>query len=199
MRSTCFARRIAFSCEQAERVFVAAERLGLPVKMHAEQLSLMGGAALSPRGTVPYLPITWNFSDEAGVVAMRDAGTVAVLLPGAFYLFVSSSCRRSTCCAVMACRIALSTDSNPGTSPTTSLLLMLNMGCTLFRMTVAEVLAGVTDMRRGRSAMPTCAAKLHWARVPISSRGGSIRLRVGLLERAGPLRSGRTARRDCAR
>jgi len=138
-----FCERIAFSCEQAERVFVAAERLGLPVKMHAEQLSLMGGAALAARHralSADHL----EFLDEAGVVAMRDAGTVAVLLPGAFYFIREQQLPPLDLLRRHGVPIALSTDSNPGTSPTTSLLLMLNMGCTLFRMTVAEVLAGVT-------------------------------------------------------
>jgi len=145
-----FCERIAFTLEQAERVFNAASKLNLPVKMHAEQLSLMGGAALAAKHhalSADHL----EFLDEAGAIAMREAGTVAVLLPGAFYFIREKQLPPIDLLRHHGVPIALATDSNPGTSPSTSLLLMLNMGCTLFRLSVAEVLAGVT--RHGAKAL----------------------------------------------
>jgi imidazolonepropionase len=145
-----FCERIAFTLEQAERVFDAASKLNLPVKMHAEQLSLMGGAALAAKHhalSADHL----EFLDEAGAIAMREAGTVAVLLPGAFYFIREKQLPPIDLLRRHGVPIALATDSNPGTSPSTSLLLMLNMGCTLFRLSVAEVLAGVT--RHGAKAL----------------------------------------------
>jgi imidazolonepropionase len=145
-----FCERIAFTLDQAERVFAAAQRQKLPVKMHAEQLSLMGGAQLAAK----YHALSADhleFLDEAGVIAMRDAGTVAVLLPGAFYFIREKQLPPIDLLRRHGVPIALATDNNPGTSPTTSLLLMLNMGCTLFRLSVSEVLAGVT--RHGAKAL----------------------------------------------
>jgi imidazolonepropionase len=145
-----FCERIAFTLDQAERVFAAAERQKLPVKMHAEQLSLMGGAQLAAKHhalSADHL----EFLDETGVIAMRDAGTVAVLLPGAFYFIREKQLPPIDLLRRHGVPIALATDNNPGTSPTTSLLLMLNMGCTLFRLSVSEVLAGVT--RHGAKAL----------------------------------------------
>jgi imidazolonepropionase len=138
-----FCERIGFTLGQAERVFAAANRLNLPVKMHAEQLSLTGGTQLAAKHralSADHL----EYLDEAGVAAMRDAGTVAVLLPGAFYFIRERQLPPIDLLRQYGVPIALATDSNPGTSPTTSLLLMMNMGCTLFRLSVAEVLAGVT-------------------------------------------------------
>jgi imidazolonepropionase len=138
-----FCERIAFTLAQAERVFAAAEKLALPVKMHAEQLSLMGGATLAARHhalSADHL----EFIDETGVLAMRESGTVAVLLPGAFYFIREKQLPPVDLLRKHHVPIAIATDNNPGTSPTTSLLLMLNMACTLFRLSVAEVLAGVT-------------------------------------------------------
>lgn len=138
-----FCERIGFTLAQSERVFQAAERFRLPVKMHAEQLSLMGGTALAARHkalSADHL----EYLDEAGVIALRDAGSVAVLLPGAYYFIRETQLPPLALLRRHRVPIAIATDSNPGTSPTTSLLLMLNMACTLFRMPVAEVLAGVT-------------------------------------------------------
>jgi imidazolonepropionase len=138
-----FCERIGFSLAQSERVFEAAVRRNLPVKMHAEQLSNSGGAALAAR----YRALSADHLehlDEAGVAAMKEAGTVAVLLPGAFYFIRETRLPPLDLLRRYGVPIALSTDSNPGTSPATSLLLMLNMACTLFRMTVPEVLQGVT-------------------------------------------------------
>ena len=138
-----FCEGIGFSPEQTARVFEAAARHGLPVKLHAEQLSNLGGAALAAR----YKALSADHLehlDEAGVVAMAEAGTVAVLLPGAYYFLRDTHLPPLALLRRHGVPIAISTDHNPGTSPTTSLLLMMNMACTLFRMTVPESLAGVT-------------------------------------------------------
>src|SRR6201991_328012 len=139
-----FCERIGFSLAQSERVFEAAARHNLPVKMHAEQLSNSGGAAPAARHralSADHL----EYLDEAGVVAMKEAGTVAVLLPGAYYFIRETQLPPLDLLRRHQVPIAISTDSNPGTSPTTSLLLMMNMATTLFRMTVPEVLQGVTS------------------------------------------------------
>lgn len=138
-----FCERIGFSLAQSERVLDAAVRRGLPVKMHAEQLSANGGTALAAR----YRALSADhleYLDEAGVVAMKANGTVAVLLPGAYYFIRESQLPPIELLRRHEVPIALATDSNPGTSPTTSLVAMLNMGCTLFRLTVREALQGVT-------------------------------------------------------
>lgn len=138
-----FCEGIGFSPAQTTRVFEAATRHGLPVKLHAEQLSNLGGAALAASFhalSADHL----EHLDEAGVRAMAAAGTVAVLLPGAYYFLRDTHQPPLALLREHGVRIALATDHNPGTSPTTSLLLMMNMACTLFRMTVPEVLAGVT-------------------------------------------------------
>jgi imidazolonepropionase len=138
-----FCERIGFSVSQSEKVFNAATRFGLPVKMHAEQLSNSGGTALAAR----YQAISADhleFLDEAGIMAMKAAGTVAVLLPGAYYFIRETQLPPVDLLRKHQVPIAISTDNNPGTSPITSLLLMMNMGSTLFRLTVPEVLQGVT-------------------------------------------------------
>ena len=138
-----FCEGIGFTPAQTERMFQAAARYGLPVKLHAEQLSDLHGAALAAR----YNALSADhleYLDDDGVAAMARAGTVATLLPGAYYFM-----RESRVPPIEALRranvpIALATDCNPGTSPLTSLLLVMNMGATLFHLTVAECLAGVT-------------------------------------------------------
>ncbi|KVC72525.1 imidazolonepropionase [Burkholderia ubonensis] len=138
-----FCERIGFSLAQTERVFEAATRHGLPVKLHAEQLSNAGGTALAAR----YRALSADhleFLDEAGVEAMKAAGTVAVLLPGAYYFIRETQLPPLDLLRKHGVPIALATDHNPGTSPLESLLLTMNLGCTLFRMTVPEVLQGVT-------------------------------------------------------
>jgi imidazolonepropionase len=138
-----FCERIGFTLAQSERVFEAAARRNLPVKMHAEQLSNSGGAALAARyGALSSDHL--EFLDEAGVAAMKAAGSVAVLLPGAYYFIRETQLPPLDLLRRYEVPIAISTDSNPGTSPATSLLLMMNMATTLFRMTVPEVLQGVT-------------------------------------------------------
>ena len=138
-----FCERIAFSTEQTARVFAAAHALGLPVKLHAEQLSDSGGAQLAARyGALSCDHLEWLSSD--GAQAMAAAGTVAVLLPGAFYFLRETKLPPVALLREHKVPIAISTDCNPGSSPCTSLLLMLNMACTLFRLTPEEALAGVT-------------------------------------------------------
>ena len=138
-----FCEGIGFSPAQTARVFDAAARHGLPVKLHAEQLSNLGGAALAARHRALSADHLEHL-DEAGVAAMAQAGTVAVLLPGAYYFLRDTHLPPLALLRQYGVPVAISTDHNPGTSPTTSLLLMMNMACTLFRMTVPEVLAGVT-------------------------------------------------------
>ena len=137
-----FCERITFSTEQTERVFAAAHALGLPVKLHAEQLSDSGGAQLAARyGALSCDHLEWLSAD--GAQAMAAAGTVAVLLPGAFYFLRETKLPPVALLRDHHIPIAISTDCNPGSSPCTSLLLMLNMACTLFRLTPEEALAGV--------------------------------------------------------
>ncbi|WP_313253014.1 imidazolonepropionase [Stenotrophomonas acidaminiphila] len=138
-----FCENIAFSREQAAQVFEAAHRHGLAVKIHAEQLSNQHGAELAARhGALSADHI--EHLDEAGIAAMRAAGTVAVLLPGAFYFTRDTTVPPIQKLRQAGVPLALATDSNPGTSPLTSPLLAMNMGATLFRMTVDECIAGLT-------------------------------------------------------
>jgi imidazolonepropionase len=138
-----FCERIAFSTAQTARVFEAAGALGLPVKLHAEQLSDSGGAALAARhDALSCDHLEWL--GEEGAAAMARAGSVAVLLPGAFYFLRETRLPPIALLREKSVPIAISTDCNPGSSPCTSLLLMLNMACTMFRLTPEEALAGVT-------------------------------------------------------
>jgi imidazolonepropionase len=138
-----FCERIAFSVSQTERVFAAAARHGLPVKLHAEQLSDSSGAQLVARHRGLSADHLEHLSAE-GVRALAEVGSVAVLLPGAFYFLRETRVPPVDQLREHRVPIAVSTDSNPGSSPVTSLLLMLNMACTLFRLTPEEALAGVT-------------------------------------------------------
>lgn len=138
-----FCERIAFSLAETEQVFLAAQALGLPVKLHAEQLSDMGGAALAAR----YGALSCDHLEHlsaAGIAAMRAAGTVAVLLPGAYYTLRDSHLPPVAALRAAGVPMALATDHNPGTSTALSLLLMTHMACTLFGLSVPEALAGVT-------------------------------------------------------
>jgi imidazolonepropionase len=138
-----FCEAIAFSPEEIERVFTAARGAGLAVKLHAEQLSNLGGAALAARfGALSADHL--EYEDEAGVTAMASAGTVAVMLPGAFYTLRERQAPPIALFRKHRVPLAVATDSNPGTSPMTSLLLAMNMAATLFGMTVEECLIGVT-------------------------------------------------------
>ena len=145
-----FCEGIAFSPAQITRVFEAARAVGLPVKLHADQLSNLGGAALAASfGALSADHL--EHTDEAGAAAMAAAGTVAVLLPGAFYTLRETQAPPIAAFRRHGTRMALATDSNPGTSPLTSILLAMNMGATLFRLTVEECIAGVT--REGARAL----------------------------------------------
>ncbi len=138
-----FCERIAFTLAETEQVFQAAQKLGIPVKLHAEQLSDMGGSALAARyGALSCDHIEHLSAD--GIAAMKAAGTVAVLLPGAYYTLRDTHLPPIAQLRDAGVPMAVSTDHNPGTSPALSLLLMVNMACTLFRLTVPEALAGIT-------------------------------------------------------
>ena len=138
-----FCEGIAFNPSQIARVFDVARELGLPVKLHAEQLSNSGGAKLAASyGALSADHI--EYLDEDGVKAMADAGTIAVILPGAFYTLRETQAPPIDLLRKHGVRMALATDINPGSSPLHSLLLALNMGCTLFRLTPEEALRGVT-------------------------------------------------------
>ena len=138
-----FCESIAFDTDQIKRVFDKAKSLGLPVKLHAEQLSLLNGAKLA----ASYNALSADhleYRDESGVEAMAAAGTAAVLLPGAFYTLRETQHPPVDLFRKHGVPIAIATDCNPGSSPVASLLLIMNMACTLFRLTPEESLSGVT-------------------------------------------------------
>ena len=138
-----FCEGIGFTADQTRRVFKAAKAHGLPVKLHAEQLSNLHGAALAAEcGALSADHL--EHLDDAGIAAMAKAGTVATLLPGAYYFVRETKLPPVGGLRAAGVPLALATDCNPGTSPLTSLLLTMNMGATLFRLTVDECLAGVT-------------------------------------------------------
>ncbi len=138
-----FCEGIAFTPAQIHRLFTAAHALGLPVKLHAEQLSNLGGAALAARHralSADHL----EYLDQAGVDAMAKARTIAVILPGAFYTLRETRMPPIAALRAAGVPMAVSTDCNPGSSPMTSLLLAMNMACTLFRLTPMEALQATT-------------------------------------------------------
>ncbi len=138
-----FCERIGFSNAQTERLFAAAQRLGLPVKLHAEQLSDQQGAELVARFGGLSADHLEHLS-AAGIAAMAAAGTVAVLLPGAYYFLRDTTPPPVAALRAAGVPMAVATDCNPGTSPMTSMLLAMNMACTLWRLTPQEALAGAT-------------------------------------------------------
>ncbi len=138
-----FCEAIAFDTAQMARVFTRARELGLPVKLHAEQLSNMGGARLAASfGALSADHL--EYADDGDAAAMAAAGTVAVILPGAFYTLRETQAPPIAAFRAHGVPMAVATDCNPGSSPMTSLLLAMNMAATLFRMTPEECLAGVT-------------------------------------------------------
>ena len=138
-----FCENIAFSPNQISRIFEKAKSFGLPVKLHAEQLSNLGGARLAAKyGALSADHL--EFLDQTGVEVMGESGTVAVLLPGAFYTLRETQLPPLDSLRKAEVPIAIATDCNPGSSPLTSILLCMNMSCTLFRMTPEEALCGVT-------------------------------------------------------
>ncbi len=138
-----FCETIAFSLEQTEQIFLAARTLNLPIKCHAEQLSNLGASALAAElGALSCDHL--EFLDAVGASAMAKANTVAVLLPGAFYFLKEKQKPPVTLLREAGVGMAIATDSNPGSSPTTSLLLMMSMACQFFSLSVPEVLSAVT-------------------------------------------------------
>ena len=145
-----FCETIGFSAEETARVFTAARALGLPIRLHADQLTNLHGAALAAKfGALAADHL--EFTDEDGIIAMRAAGTVAVVLPGAFYFLREKQMPPIDLMRRHGVPIAISTDCNPGSSPLTSPLLTMNMGATLFRLTVDECIAAMT--REAASAL----------------------------------------------
>jgi imidazolonepropionase len=165
-----FCEKIAFTPEETAAVFESARTHGLPIKLHADQLSDLGGAALAARfGALSADHL--EYTSEAGVKALASSGTVAVLLPGAFYFLRERQLPPLAAFRRHNVPIAIASDCNPGSSPVLSLLLMLNLACTLFRMTPEEALAGVTRVAakalalghdRGRLAVGMRADLAMW-------------------------------------
>ncbi|AJI94755.1 imidazolonepropionase [Yersinia ruckeri] len=165
-----FCEHLAFSPAQVERVFSAARLAGLPVKLHAEQLSSLGGSTLAAK----YHALSADhleFASGDDARAMAAAGTVAVLLPGAYYILRETQCPPIALFRQHGVPMALASDANPGTSPVLSLRLMLNMACTLFCMTPEEALAGITchaaqalgiEATQGTLEVNKLANWVHW-------------------------------------
>ena len=175
-----FCEHLAFSPAQVERVFAAAEAAGLPVKLHAEQLSALGGSTLAARHhalSADHL----EYATEQDARAMGDAGTVAVLLPGAYYLLRETQCPPVELFRKHHVAMAIASDANPGTSPALSLRLMINMACTLFRLTPEEALAGVTTTQPKRWGCNTATARWKPARWRTSFTGAVAAGGTGLL------------------
>ncbi|MGQ0335514.1 imidazolonepropionase [Halomonas elongata] len=154
-----FCEKIAFSVAQCERVFEAAQAHGLPIKAHAEQLSNLGGSAMAARhGALSADHI--EYLDDAGIAAMRDAGSVAVILPGAFHTLRETQRPPIAGLREAGVPMAVATDANPGSSPLFMPTLMLNLACTLFRLTPREALAGMTAHGARALGMPELG-RLH--------------------------------------
>ena len=150
-----FCESIAFDIKQMERVFNVAHELGLPVKLHAEQLSHMGATQLATHhGALSADHV--EYADEQDAAALAKAGTVAVILPGAFYTLHETQAPPVDAFRAAGVDMALATDCNPGSSPMTSLLLAMNMGCTLFRLTPEEALRGVTQHAAAALGLTDC-------------------------------------------
>ncbi|WP_275287774.1 imidazolonepropionase [Halomonas elongata] len=148
-----FCEKIAFSVAQCERVFEAAQAHGLPIKAHAEQLSNLGGSAMAARhGALSADHI--EYLDDTGIAAMRDAGSVAVILPGAFHTLRETQQPPIAGLREADVPMAVATDANPGSSPLFMPTLMLNLACTLFRLTPREALAGMTAHGARALGMP---------------------------------------------
>ncbi|TAG75942.1 MAG: imidazolonepropionase, partial [Burkholderiales bacterium] len=155
-----FCERIGFSREQTRTVFEHAKALGLPVKLHAEQLSDQGGAALASEFGALSCDHLDYVSDD-GIAAMARAGVVAVVLPGAYYFLRETQLPPIEKLRASGVPIALATDHNPGSSPTLSPLLMMNMACTLFRMTPIEAWLGFTVNAALALGLPAARGRLE--------------------------------------
>ena len=150
-----FCETIAFTPAQVERLFIAAQRLGLPVKLHAEQLSDQGGAVLAAKyGALSADHLEYLGAD--GIAALAQAGSVAVILPGAFYTLRETRMPPIAALRAAGVPMAVATDCNPGSSPMTSLPLAMNMACTLFRMTPLEALQGTTTAAARALGLADC-------------------------------------------
>lgn len=191
-----YCETIGFTREQTRRVFAAAHAVGLPVKLHADQLSDMEGARIAADAralSADHL----EYANADGVRAMADAGTVAVLLPGAYYALRETRLPPVAALRAAGVPMAIATDCNPGTSPTTSLVLMMNMACTLFHLTPEEALAGATvhgaralGLRdRGALAPGMRADVACWA----IAEPAELAYRFGANPCAGVVRGGRVA------
>jgi imidazolonepropionase len=195
-----FCEKIAFSTEQTAKVFDKAKALGLPVKLHADQLSDLGGAALAARfGALSADHLEYT-SDE-GVAALARAGTIAVLLPGAFYALRETRLPPIEAFRRRGAAMAIASDSNPGSSPALSLLLMLNMACTLFRMTPEEALLGVTANAARALGLAESQGRLEaglMADIAVwnIARPAELAYWIGGNPCAGVIRAGRWAKRN---
>jgi imidazolonepropionase len=189
-----FCEGIAFSPEQTARVFAAAKAAGLRVKLHADQLSNLHGARLAAEHNALSADHL-EYTDQEGAAAMARAGTVAVLLPGAFYVLREKQVPPVDALRKHNAPIAIATDSNPGTSPITSLLMTMNMAATLFRLTVDECLAGVTRNAAralGRQDIGTLEAGKHCDLAIWSiERPAELVYRIGFNPLHARVRSGR--------
>jgi imidazolonepropionase len=191
-----YCETIGFTPDQTRRVFAAAHAHGLPVKLHADQLSDMDGGRLAAEASALSADHL-EYTNGGGVAAMARAGTVAVLLPGAYYALRETRLPPMTALRAAGVPMAVATDCNPGTSPTTSLLLMLNMACTLFRLTPEEALAGATIHAaralglhdRGAIAPGMRADLACWA----VATPAELAYRIGGNPCAGAVRGGRVA------
>ncbi len=162
-----FCEGIAFSPAQIARLFAKAKSLGLPIKLHAEQLSDLGGAALAARnGALSCDHLEYLGAD--GVHAMAQSGTVAVMLPGAFYFLRESQLPPIEALRAAGVPMAVATDCNPGSSPMTSLLLAMNMACTLFRMTPEEALTGATGNAAKALGLKDCGTIMPGKRADLA-------------------------------
>lgn len=192
-----FCEGIAFSAAEMEQVFKAAKALGLPVKLHAEQLSNLGGARLAARYNALSVDHI-EYLDEAGVTAIAASGTVAVLLPGAFYYLREKQLPPVAALRSHRVPIAIATDLNPGSSPVHSLLSTMNMACVLFGLTPEEALLGVTAHAaralglkdRGRIAPGLKADLAFWD----VERPGELAYPLGLNPLSAVIRNGEFVR-----
>ncbi len=190
-----FCEKIAFTPAETRRVFEAAARRGLPVKLHADQLSDLSGAALAAEfGALSADHL--EYTSPAGVAAMARAGTVAVLLPGAFYFLREKQLPPLGALRHAGVPIAIASDNNPGTSPVTSLMLMMNMATTLFRLTPEETLAGVTRSAAAALGLADSHGTLEVGKVADFAifdieRPAELAYRMGANPCVGRVRSGR--------
>jgi imidazolonepropionase len=192
-----FCEGIAFSVAEMEQVFKAAKALGLPVKLHAEQLSNLGGARLAARYNALSVDHI-EYLDAQGIAAIAASGTVAVLLPGAFYYLREKQSPPVAALRSHKVPIAIATDLNPGSSPVHSLLSIMNMACVLFGLTPEEALLGVTSNAaralgfkdRGRISPGLKADLAFWD----VERPGELAYPLGLNPLAAVIRNGELVR-----